>query len=353
MTQARTPSELPAFSPSTSATVLTAEQVSTALTAACRAPSLHNSQPWTFHVGPDHLSVSIDERRLLHGADPDGREARISCGAAAFNLRTALVDLGLATTLSIPTSGDAPLARVDVTGHRPPLEHERDLARALWRRATNRRPFSDTEIPLDTLCRLQDAATAEGAVLTIVNAPGLRERIRTLSNQALVTQREDPLWMADWAAWTGRDGTADGVPAAAAGLPPSQDDLWNRRDYGSRDRTGHLPGKDYEHEPVIAVLSTWDDFRSTQVRAGLALQRVLLAATVHGLAASFLSQTVEVPGARAALRGMLKYQLQPQVVLRLGYGTPAALTPRRPYGDCLDNGCSDAESGEGSLSRRD
>ena len=42
--------------PDTRALGLDPGRLGTALTAACRAPSLHNSQPWRFRVGPDVIA---------------------------------------------------------------------------------------------------------------------------------------------------------------------------------------------------------------------------------------------------------------------------------------------------------
>lgn len=64
--------------------------------------------------------------------------------------------------------------------------------------------------------------------------------------------------------------------------------------------------------------------------AGVALQRVLLTATLRGLAATPLSQIVEIPRLRTLLADSLTGQVV-QTVLRIGYPTtPARPTARRP-----------------------
>ena len=63
------------------------------ITAAARAPSVHNTQPWRFRVSPDVVELWSDPRRKLR-ADPSGREMLISCGAALFGLRLAVRSLG-------------------------------------------------------------------------------------------------------------------------------------------------------------------------------------------------------------------------------------------------------------------
>jgi hypothetical protein len=54
-------------------------------------------------------------------------------------------------------------------------------------------------------------------------------------------------------------------------------------------------GERLEPYPTFVVLSTDADTAEHWLRAGQALQRVLLAATVHGLAATPMSQPLEVP----------------------------------------------------------
>jgi hypothetical protein len=86
----------------------------------------------------------------------------------------------------------------------------------------------------------------------------------------------------------------------------------------------------FEQEPTVAMLTTHADTPRDHLRAGLALERVLLSATVLGLSVSFLSQPVEVAATRTALRTLLNVPGEPQTVLRIGYGHPVARAPRRP-----------------------
>lgn len=83
------------------------------------------------------------------------------------------------------------------------------------------------------------------------------------------------------------------------------------------------------------MIGTFADQPIDRLRAGQAMQRVLLTATADGIDASFISQPVEVPAIRARLRDLLGGGLWPQIVLRLGYGTPVAWTPRRALEDVL------------------
>jgi hypothetical protein len=96
-----------------------------------------------------------------------------------------------------------------------------------------------------------------------------------------------------------------------------------------------MAGKNFEHEPTIAVLTSYLPGPEADIRAGQALQRVLLTATVHGLAASFLSQLVEVASAREELRRSIGATCAPLAVLRIGRGYPVPATPRLDVADTV------------------
>ena len=72
---------------------------------AVRAPSGHNTQPWLFTVGSDHITISPDPGRRLPVVDPDDRELFISLGCAAENLRIAANHYGYATTTAVSAAG--------------------------------------------------------------------------------------------------------------------------------------------------------------------------------------------------------------------------------------------------------
>ena len=77
--------------------VVDTEVISDAVELACRAPSLHNSQPWRFIVdGVDGQAVHLflDPDRAPRHTDTTGREALISCGAVLDHLRVAMAAAG-------------------------------------------------------------------------------------------------------------------------------------------------------------------------------------------------------------------------------------------------------------------
>jgi len=315
---------------------LSQEQLQEVLVAATRAPSLHNTQPWSFRLAGEAIELYADRSRQLPVADPSGRELRIACGAALFNLRLALLGLGIKPLVSIlpdPLRPDL-VAVVRRGGSRRASPEQRRLLEAIPRRRTNRRPFADAAVPTAARHALSRAAQEEGAWLHLVTDPDQQAQLSDLARSAHERQLAAPAFAAELQRWTGHgEPRPDGVPASAGGPLPRPNSTWVMRDFSGGTATQN---DGYEADPLIAVLTAHTDGAREEVRAGEALERVLLTATTHGLAVSFLSQLVEVVDVREAMRRLLKISRPPQVVLRIGQGWPVPTTPRRLIGDVVD-----------------
>jgi hypothetical protein len=73
--------------------------ITTAVELACRAPSLHNSQPWQWVAGSTSVDLIVDPLRTVTSTDRSGREAIISCGAALDHFRVAMGAAGWETNV--------------------------------------------------------------------------------------------------------------------------------------------------------------------------------------------------------------------------------------------------------------
>ncbi|MFJ1768102.1 Acg family FMN-binding oxidoreductase [Amycolatopsis sp. NPDC088138] len=301
--------------------LLDSGQVRSVLGAAVLAPSTRNTQPWRFRCTSAGLELHADPDRALPVADAGGRELLLSCGAALFNVRTAIHALGAhpATTLLPRRDDPALLAVVRPFAARNPDRRLVRLAGAIPRRHTNRTPFEAAVIPDAVVAELRHAAEAEQAWLPLLDADQL-DRLRDLTHRSHHAQTADPAFLAEWQRWTARSpGSRDGVPGNTGRTMPMEDEDWILA--GSPD-------------PLVVVVGSFDDKKADRIRAGQAMQRVLLTATAAGFDASFVSRPVEVPAVRAELRTLLGGGLWPQIVLRLGRGTPS-WTPRRSLDDVL------------------
>ncbi|MEV8503557.1 nitroreductase family protein [Actinoplanes sp. NPDC051475] len=310
----------------------TGDDLRTAVAAAVRAPSLHNSQPWRFRLHDGMIEVLADRSRQLTVADSAGWAVRIACGAATFNARMALAVAGRPAQVLLHPHGDL-IARLTPATPRPATYAEADLAAAIPRRYSNRRPFWPDAVPSEIRVRLIEAAREETAWLDLLVGGTALTAFGEIARSADRVLRRDPRYQAEFFAWAHADAARDGVPVTAGAPAAESYDLLPQRPYSERRRAA---GRDFEPEPLLAVLGTDADRPVDQVAAGQALQRVLLTATDAGLATSMISQPIEVPAARGQLRRSLGRTGVPQIALRVGFGQAGRVTPRRPLDDVLD-----------------
>ena len=125
--------------------MLSTADIALAVEKATRAPSVHNTQPWRWRIGPRSVELHADWNRHLPATDPDRRDLVLSCGVALHHLHVALAATGLhADTERFPDSEDrGHLATVD---YRPGGDVDAEGARlypAIAARRTDRRRFSN------------------------------------------------------------------------------------------------------------------------------------------------------------------------------------------------------------------
>ncbi|GLZ49654.1 hypothetical protein Acsp06_58390 [Actinomycetospora sp. NBRC 106375] len=311
------------------------EEVATLLRAGASAPSSHNSQPWRLRWHEGSIEVHGDPDRLLSAADPDGRELRLACGAALTNVRLAVRAQGRRAHVALMPDPDDPwfLGRVRPGAALPPSGWEIELAAAVARRHTDRHAFDHRPLSASLRDQLARAAWRERCRLVVVDDPAQRRALRELTAEAHRQQRADPAFVAEWERWIGHAArTEDGLPAADARREPRGDAAWRPRDFGAAvedaERGSRRDGAATD-EPTIAVLVSYDDTGLAHVRAGEAMQHVLLTATARGVGTSFVAPPLEVAPVRARVRALLGGVLWPQVILRLGWGRAVHPTPRR------------------------
>jgi nitroreductase len=319
--------------------------------AAVRAPSIHNTQPWTFTASAGRLELRLDRERALPVLDPTGRQQVISCGAAVEFAVVALAAGGHATRVDLLPDGAAPdhLATVRLTGSGAATERDRAVAAAIDRRHTVRAPFQPRAVPAGLLEGLQGEAAEYGVWVKAISES--EEQVATvfLISRAEEMEQDDPAYVAELESWVRTDPAAvDGVPVEAvpSGDPRERPSNWLIRDFvvGQRERQTYLPQGDPDapppqvERPTVVLLGTESDNRYAWLQSGRALGRFLLRLTAEGLAASPLTQALDWPATRSQMRSRLSLVGYPQMLLRLGYPTDApggAVSGRRPVEQVL------------------
>ncbi|MFG1947116.1 Acg family FMN-binding oxidoreductase [Nonomuraea sp. NPDC048826] len=315
--------------------------VEAAVEAARWAPSVHNTQPWTFAVTGEEISLRADAERKLRVSDAQGREMLISCGAALFTMRTAMRAAGYEPVVRVMPDPDRPalLAVVKVGPETDPDEGVSVLAAEIERRRTHRAGFTSLPVPDRLVEALVRSAQAEGARLTPVLKPDAVTVLAALTQAAQGVQAQDRRFGLEVIRWARPPGSrrADGVPADAYPRDPVRTEPhFAQRDYAWRHRWGSDDGDPGATATgVVAVLTTPGDTREDWLAAGQSLQRVLLHASAYGVSAAFHTQVLEMTHLREFLREELCSGEYPQMIMRLGITFDDKDVVRRPVQDLL------------------
>ncbi|MEU7897493.1 nitroreductase family protein [Nonomuraea sp. NPDC049152] len=306
-----------------------AEAIRAAIEAATWAPSVHNSQPWTFAVSGEEISVRADPDRKLRVGDPESRETLIACGAALFNIRTVLRSRGRAPVTRILPDPDRPnlLATVQLGEVITPDESTRLLCGEIERRRTHRAGFTNLPVPDRLIEALVRQAAAENVRLTPLSDESSIRVVGAATQAAQAARREDPE-VRRWARPPGSP-REDGVPADAYPSEPA-DTGFPQREYTwgttADQRMATATG-------VVALMTTPRDSKEEWIATGQALQRVLLHASAFGVSAAFHTQALEVPLLREFLREEVCAGEYPQMVMRLGVTFDKTPGVRRPLSE--------------------
>lgn len=312
---------------------------------AVRAPSGHNTQPWRFHIADDgHLHLYADRSRALPVVDPEDRALVISCGAALAHLTVALHHFGYAGDLSpFPDPSDPDLlATAGLSRAHTPTPDDHRLFAAIEERHTHRGAFDNRSIPEPILAELKrDTQLAGAALHPFTGDVSQRRAIAELVGDGDRTQFRDAGFRRELATWVRPNWTrrSDGMPGYAFGIAdlPSVLGPTMIATFDTGARQAKKDEKLALNAPLLAVLSTGSDTSADWLMAGQAVAVLLLRATAHGLAASFLNQPIEVPQLRIRLSTLLGGRDVPQLLLRIGYGANTRPTPRRTVADVLSN----------------
>jgi hypothetical protein len=321
-------------------TTLDLEVVKRAVLLACRAPSVHNSQPWHWMSEGGGLQLFVDRRHWVQSADCSGREAIISCGAVLDHLRIAMVAAGWQAHIErFPNPNNLDhLASVEFSPLEFVTEAQRKRAEAILQRRTDRLPFLHP-----TFWRWFEPVLRTSVDDTVVTLDVLSDEVRPqLAEASQLTEtlrRYDASYHAELQWWTSPFALSAGIPPDALA---STSERWRvdvARDFPARSDVDRRPDVGVDWSKIL-VLSTAEDTRAAVFGCGEALSTVLLECTMAGMATCALTHLIELDESRDIVRRLTSEHGEPQVLIRAGIAPPIedlpAATPRRPLGDVLE-----------------
>jgi hypothetical protein len=304
------------------------------------APSNRNTQPWAFRITANGVEVFADYTRRLLTIDPNDRELFLSVGAAIMNVRVAAAHFGYVTSVRYDARPQErlPVAYINVCETCGPDVSLASLFRAIRKRHTNRALFDGAPIDPRSLSRVREVLAKFPETLQLI-LPDENHHAAKLIEYAERLQMNRPAVRAEMAEWIRADDGlhSDGVSAEAFGIPRffGQAAACLVRKFSAGSWHGSRDRRLTESASVLLVVSAGDD-RVSLLRAGEALEFLLLTITETGLQYSFLNHAIEAETLRERVQ-ILSGSPQPaQLLLRIGSSTHATRSmPRRTVDSVL------------------
>lgn len=306
---------------------------------ACRAPSVHNSQPWRLIAADGELRLFFDSHRVPRATDHSGRESVISCGALLDHLRVAAAAAGWHADIArFPNPNDLDhLATIEFHRREFVTEADRARAAAIPTRRTDRLPFAaPADWPVFEPV-LRSTLDPEKAALYVLDDSD-RSQLIQASKLTGALRRHDSSYQAELLWWTAPFEVADGVPYGTLATAGERERVDIAREFPTGEHPDREPRIRHDHS-VILVLSTDDDTRREALDCGEALSDVLLEATLAGLATCTLTHVTELKASRGIIKALTGGTREPQLLIRIGEvpvrAEQPAPTPRRRISEVL------------------
>ena len=319
--------------------LLDADVLRAAVQLACRAPSLHNSQPWQWVAQGTRLQLYVDHSRILYSTDKSGREALISCGAVLDHLRVAMAAAGWTANIDRfpdPKNLDH-VASFDFSPMSLVADGDRRRADAITHRRTDRLPFVAPNNWESLEPALRNAVN-DGTVHLDVIADELRAELARASRLTESLREYDSYYHTELDWWTNHFENSDGIPSSSLISAAESDQVDVGRPFPDSPHSQRRAYIGHDQSTVL-VLSTDEDTRAEALRSGEALSAVLLECTLAGMATCTLTHLTELWSSRNLIGNLTGRTAMQQVLIRVGE-TPALgevppMTPRRPLGEVL------------------
>jgi nitroreductase len=299
------------------------------------APSVKNTQPWSFAVDGRRVHIYADRTRRLTVSDPDGRELYISVGCALENLLVAAEHFGMAHEVRyLPEGDDAELAATVefwAGGGRSP-ERQGIPLDALIHRQNDNGLYRDAELSLELRRRLYECVAEPDLRLELSDDGLFRSWVDELTFEADCAEYANRAFRRELGHSIGHGlFSAPGFKSRLAGL------LVSRVDIGEA-----VANQDRELVASAALLGLVlgeDDTHAVHLRTGQLFERVWLTATALGVSIHPMSQTMRTPELRDVVADLvLGHGWLPQHLFRVGFSTRETRprrTPRRPVEEVL------------------
>lgn len=315
------------------------------------APSIYNTQPWSFNVSGDEILIFADESRWLKIADSNKREMYISIGEALENLIVAADHFGYNSTVSYLAESDLsesdflksdlpesyhPVARVSLQ-----LDAASSMDPSLFSAITSTNSSNRSiETPdgqieqkamkrdIEALMDLMALNTDQDIGIILSDDPEIKKRLLNLTEEADRSMYSNVTFKSELGHWlsrgamgpTGVRAKIDQIKVAFLDSVPDQ----IKEDKETINSSLYLG----------FVTSEKNDAQS-QLKAGRVYERFRLSATSAGLSLQPMNRALQAVETESEAKGLLNGSFVQQIFCLDIVGPANELTPRRPMEEVL------------------
>lgn len=308
--------------------------------AATLAASSHNTQPWTFRVRSDGITIEPDLSRRCEVVDPDDSHLFKSLGCATENIVAAAPAYGLATDVRITDWG-----RIEIdlaTSNMSAKTTDCHALEAIAERQCTKTPYDGRSLQSAETAELESAGTGDSVRIKLIDDASPKEAILDLVNEGNRLQLLDPEFRRELISWIRvNDAQAiesgDGLAARVSNQP--QLPTWLAKPIIRFVLTPEAQVKtdtaNLQSAAGIAVFIGETDDLPVWIETGRSYERFALKATALGIRNAFINQPIEVRRLRQELHSVLGLSgtETAHLMVRYGRGPLAPYSLRRPVAD--------------------
>ena len=305
------------------------------------APNAHNTQPWRFRPGPDHVDVLPDFTRRTPVVDPDDHHLYVTLGCAAENLVIAGNASGRPAAVTVlPDTGEGTGLRISLG--RGPVS-DRALCAAIPERQSTRSDYDGKPVPAPELATIERAAAMPGVQLQWITDRARIEEALAYVLEGNDAQLNDPAFVRELRRWIRYNAAAalasgDGLLGACSGNPSAPDWLGPilfRLAFRKAPERAKL-SRQLRSSAGLVVFVAEEEGPEGWIRVGRAFERFALQTTALGIRHAHVNMPVEVAGLRPAFAAWLGLPgRRPDLVIRFGRADPMPPSIRRPLEDVI------------------
>ncbi len=310
-----------------------------------RAPSSHNSQPWSITIMNNQVNIYCDITRQLKIVDPDMREAYISCGAFArfiqivANAGGRILDLSWARDID----QEQPLAVLRESDELICKEDDLPKVYAMSYRSTYRGQFAKREVATGLITEIIEKDIRESIKALFIEGDDRKvfeDHIR-ISNKLQYGDLSFRLELIHWIRSSQSLVTKlkDGLTWYALGLSKIGAYFFKKmlKHYNIANIVNRRDLAKLRVSKNLLVIGSRDDSATSLLDTGAFLADLTLNLCLLGIYVTFYNQPIQLSNQRASLKKDLSLDFDPQLVMTLGYPKrlPLRKTPRRVTEDIV------------------